>query len=120
MVQLLPQSLEDIRSRKCGRDWRTESEKLLQRFESILECVSFGKLQTFRNGTSECNGALKCIALKYTIQEMLFDLGGFFLKPNYYSMSASGPTTLSKRETNHVKIASKAVTCQYGSKSKEM
>lgn len=119
-MQLLPQSLEDIRPRKSGCDRRTEPKKLLQRFESVFECVSFGKLQTFRNGTSKCNGALKRITLKYAIQEMLFNLGGFFLKPNYYSLSALGPVTLSERETNHVKIASKAVTCQYGSKSKEM
>lgn len=99
---------------------RTEPKKLLQRLQSILECVSFGKLQAFRNCTSECDGALKCITLKNTIQEMFFNLGGFFLKPNYCSLLASGPATLLERETNHVKIASKAVTCQYGSKSKEM
>lgn len=82
-MQLLPQSLEDIGPRKRGCDMRTEPKKLLQRFESVFECISFGKLQTLSNGTSECNGALECITLEYTIQEMFFNLGGFFLKPNY-------------------------------------
>lgn len=99
---------------------RTEPKKLLQRLQSILECVGFGKLQAFRNGTSECDRAVKCITLKNTIQEMFFNLCGFFLKPNYRSLSVLGPATFSERETNHVKIASKAVTCQYGSKSKDM
>jgi hypothetical protein len=67
-MQLLPQSLQDVRPCKRGRDMRTETQKLLQGLEGVFECVGLGKLQTFRNGTGKRDRTLECITLKDTIE----------------------------------------------------